>query len=133
MFKASIAMTADPVTVTQDTNVYDAIRIMVENDVTGLPVVNEDMSLAGVISEKDVLDLLYNVKDRDQTVACYMTPNAVTFDKDDSLVEIAECFMKNHFRRVIITSDDVVVGVVSRRDIIQYILHLRHRDMAPVA
>ena len=132
MFKASIAMTADPVTVTQDTNVYDAIRIMVENDVTGLPVVNEDGSLAGVISEKDVLDLLYNAKDRDQTVACYMTPNAVTFDQDDSLVEIAECFIKHHFRRVIITADNIVVGVVSRRDIIQYILHLRHRDIASV-
>ena len=130
MFNASTAMSANPITVTQDTNVYEAIRIMVENDVTGLPVVNQDMTLAGVISEKDVLDLLYNVKDRDQTVACFMTHNVVSFDQDDSLVDIAECFMKNHFRRVIITADDVVVGVVSRCDIIKYILHLRHRDMA---
>lgn len=133
MFKASTAMTANPITVTKDTNVYDAIGIMVENNVTGLPVVNEDMTLAGVISEKDVLDLLYNVKDRDQTVACFMTHNVVSFDRDDSLVDIAECFMKNHFRRVIITADHVVVGVVSRRDIIKYILHLRHRDKATVS
>jgi len=133
MFKASTAMTANPITVTKDTNVYDAIRIMVENDVTGLPVVNQDMTLAGVISEKDVLDLLYNAKDRDQTVACFMTHNVVTFDQDDSLVDIAECFMKNHFRRVIITTDNVVVGVVSRRDIIRYILQLRHKDKATVS
>jgi CBS domain-containing protein len=133
MFKASTAMTANPITVTQDANVYDAIRIMVENDVTGLPVVNQDMTLAGVISEKDVLDLLYNLKDRDQTVACFMTHNVVSFDRDDSLVEIAECFMKNHFRRVIITDDNRVVGVVSRCDIIKYILQLRRRDMATVS
>jgi CBS domain-containing protein len=133
MFKASTAMTANPVTVTQDANVYDAISIMVENNVTGLPVVNQDMTLAGVISEKDVLDLLYNVKDRDQTVACYMTPNVVTFDQDDSLIDIADCFMKNHFRRVIITADNAVVGVVSRRDIIKFILHLRHRDEVTLA
>jgi len=133
MFKASTAMTPNPITVTQDTNVYEAIRIMVENDVTGLPVVHQDMTLAGIISEKDVLDLLYHVKDRDQSVACFMTHNVVSFDQDDSLVEIAECFMKNHFRRVIITADNVVVGVVSRCDIIKYILHLRHRDMEPVS
>ncbi len=133
MFKASTAMTANPITVSKDANVYEAIRVMVENNVTGLPVVNRDMTLAGVISEKDVLDLLYNVKDRDQTVSCFMTHNVVAFDKDDSLVDIAECFMKNHFRRVIITDDNSVVGVVSRRDIIKYILQLRHRDKAPVA
>jgi len=133
MFKASTAMTPNPVTVSKDDNVYDAIRIMIENDVTGLPVVNQDMTLAGVISEKDVLDLLYNVKDRDQAVACFMTPNVVTFDQDDSLIDIADCFMKNHFRRVIITADNAVVGVVSRRDIIEYILRLRHRDQATVS
>ncbi len=133
MFKASTAMTANPITVSKDANVYDAIRIMVENNVTGLPVVNQDMTLAGVISEKDVLDLLYNVKDRDQTVSCFMTHNVVAFDKNESLVDIAECFMKNHFRRVVITDDNSVVGVVSRRDIIKYILRLRRRDKAPVA
>ena len=133
MFKASTAMTANPITVTQDTNVYEAMRIMVEHNVTGLPVVNEDMTLAGVISEKDVLDLLYNAKDRDQTVAHYMTRAVVSFDQDDSLVDIAACFEQNPFRRVIITADQVVVGVVSRRDVIKYILHLRHRDKAAVS
>jgi len=128
MFKASTIMTSDVICVNKDTGIYKAIESMVENNITGLPVVNEDMSLAGVISEKDVLSLLYNMEDRPDTVEHYMTSDPVCFDADDSLIDIAECFIKNNFRRVPIISDGKLTGIISRKDIIAYILKLRHKD-----
>ena len=128
MFKASTIMTTNLICVNKQTDIYKAIESMVENNITGLPVVNEDMSLAGIISEKDVLSLLYNMEDHPDTVEHYMTHDPICFDADDSLIDIAECFIKHHFRRVPILSNGKLAGIISRKDIIAYILKLRHKD-----
>ncbi|MBW8038804.1 MAG: CBS domain-containing protein [Planctomycetes bacterium] len=132
MFKAKTIMKTEVITVKKDTGIYEAIRIMVENNITGLPVVNDDMSLAGVISEKDVLKLLYNIEDQPGEVENFMTKGVVTFGQDDSLIDITECFIKNYFRRVPIMANGKLVGIISRKDIISYILKLRHKDKQPV-
>ena len=128
MFKAKTVMTTDVISVKKQTEIYEAIRTMVENNITGLPVVNDDMSLAGVISEKDVLSLLYNIQDKPGKVEDLMTKDPVCFNAEDSLIDIAECFIENNFRRVPIIAEGKLVGVVSRKDIIAYILKLRVRN-----
>lgn len=130
MFKAKTVMTTDIVSVKRDTPIYEAMRILVEKNITGLPVVNDDMTLAGVISEKDVLKLLYDIKDKPGKVEDFMTQEIHSFDEGDSLVDITECLINNNFRRVPITSDGKLVGIISRKDIIKYILQLRHRSSA---
>ena len=130
MFEAKTIMTTNVVSVDEQTEIYDAIRIMVENNITGLPVVNEDMSLVGVVSEKDVLKLLCNMEDKPGTVGGYMTRDPVCFNEDDSLVDIAECLMENNFRRVPILSQGKVVGIISRKDVIAYILKLRRQGQS---
>ncbi|MCH8218251.1 MAG: CBS domain-containing protein [Planctomycetes bacterium] len=129
MFKASSAMTRNPVVVNRGTGVYEAISLMIDNEVAGLPVVNADGTVAGIITERDVLKLLYDAEDQQKTVEHFLTEDVVTFDEDDSLIDITECFLANPFRRVIITSGGRISGVVSRRDIIQYILNLRQKKL----
>jgi CBS domain-containing protein len=128
MFEAELVMTADVLYVKRDTPIYDAIRILVENNITGLPVVNDDMSIAGIITEKDILSLLYNIQDKPGNVGDYMTKGIVSFNKEDSLIDITECFLKNDFRRVPITSGGKLVGIISRTDIIRYIMKRRQKD-----
>jgi len=128
MFSAKTIMTPNVISVKRDTLVYDAIRTLVKYNVTGLPVVNDDMSIAGIITEKDVLRLLYDVDENADKVEDFMTKGVVSFNVDDSLIDITECFIKNSFRRVPITSGGKLVGIISRKDIIAYILKLRHKD-----
>ena len=132
MFKAKDIMTADVISVKRNTDIYDAIRTMVEHNITGLPVVNEDGTLAGVVTEKDVLKLLYNIEDKPGKVEEFMTRTTVCFNEEESLIDITECFLENHFRRVPILSGDKLFGVLSRKDIIAYILKLRHEDKVKV-
>jgi CBS domain-containing protein len=131
MFDASTIMTKTIISVKKDTDIYEAIRILVENNITGLPVVNDDMTLAGIISEKDVLSLLSNAQDKPGNVEDYMTKDIITFNEKDSLIDIADCFINHHFRRVPILSDGKLAGLISRKDIIKFILHLRHKDNTP--
>ena len=132
MFRAKTAMTTDILFVKRDTPIYEAMRILVDKNITGLPVVNDDMTLAGIISEKDVLRLLYDIKDRPGNVEDFMTPQISSFDENDSLVDITECLINNSFRRVPITSGGKLVGIISRKDVIKYILQLRHKNMSVV-
>lgn len=124
MFKAHQIMSRDPITISPETRVLDAMRMLVEEKITGLPVVESDGKVAGVLSEKDLLRLAYEAT-TDGTVAAFMTRNPVCFQQDDDVVEIAECLIENPFRRVLILDGDRLVGVVSRRDVIRFILKFR--------
>ena len=128
IFKAKNIMTTNVAYVKRETPIYEAIGILIERNITGLPVVNDDMSLAGIMSEKDVLKLLYNVEDKPGNVEDFMTKGVVAFNEEDSIIDIAESFIKNHFRRVVITSGGKLAGIVSRKDIIKTILKIRHKD-----
>jgi signal-transduction protein with cAMP-binding, CBS, and nucleotidyltransferase domain len=100
---------------------------MAERDVSGLPVVEDDMTLVGVLSEKDVLSLLYEQHEEEQekTVSDFMTQPALYFDENENLLDICDFLKKNVFRRVPITSEGKLVGIISIRDVIAFILRLR--------
>ncbi|MEN6578076.1 MAG: CBS domain-containing protein [Phycisphaerales bacterium] len=130
MTKARAVMNTCVISVNQDEDIYEAIRMLVLNNITGLPVVDEKQKLVGVITEKDVLTLLYNLQDKPGTVKEFMTPNVVCFDQEDDLNDVVESLRTNHFRRVPILDKGRLVGIISRRDIITYIRDLKHEDQA---
>jgi len=132
MFKVKEIMKTEVITVKRETGIYEAINILVENNITGLPVVNDDMTLAGIISEKDVLRLLYDMEDKPGSVENFMTEDVISFDQEDSLIDIAESLIKNDFRRVPILEEGKLVGILSRKDVIACILKLRHKSKAAV-
>ncbi|MBA7665968.1 A-adding tRNA nucleotidyltransferase [subsurface metagenome] len=129
MLKAKDIMTENVVSVKKDTPIYKALELLVKYNITGIPVVREDMILVGVLSEKDVLRLFYAHEDEEEgTVNDFMTQPAVHFDKDESLLDICDCLTNNYFRRVPVTSEGKLVGIISRKDVINYILQLRRKD-----
>lgn len=131
MVAAKAVMNPHVIAVRQDEDIYKTIHLMVRNNITGLPVLGDDGVLVGIISEKDVLRLLYNVEDRPGTAQEFMTTDVVCFDQEDSLHNIAESFAKNHFRRVPILNQGRLVGIISRKDIIRYIKNLEHDESIP--
>ncbi|MCP4609492.1 MAG: CBS domain-containing protein [Planctomycetes bacterium] len=122
-------MTRKVVCITQDTPVVDAIRLLVKNNITGVPVVEEDMTLLGILSEQDVLRLLHTYEDeKDRTVSDFMTHPAVHFEEDEPLLDVCFCLRDNSIRRVPVTSNNKVVGIISRSDILKCILELCDDD-----
>ena len=100
-------MNTEVVTVEKGTPVLDAIKKLVKNNFTGLPVVNNQNHVIGIISEKDMLALainnnheLCNSIDINLKVDDFMTSPAVTIDANESITAICSCFMKNEFRRL---------------------------------
>ncbi len=122
MNETKAIMTTDVITVGRRTPIYDAMEILLENDITGLPVVNDDMMLVGIITEKDILKLLSVLENDSAIVEDFMTKEVASFDQEDDLIRICECLIRKHFRRIPITSQGKLTGIISRKDIIRYIL-----------
>ncbi len=122
MTKVSEVMTKDVLTVRPDTPISIAIKLLVIERVTGLPVVDEDKHIVGIVSEKDLMRILMEKENlKDKKVADYMTKNVQSYSPDDNVVDICKILLENNFRRVPITRDGKLVGIVSRRDIIKLI------------
>jgi CBS domain-containing protein len=105
-------------TIGKDASVYQAVALMVKKNVTGLPVVDET-GLLGIISEKDVLKLLYDTEFVAGCVADYMSTSVLTFDEEDDLADICRCLIEKNFRRVPILHDGRLAGIISRADLIR--------------
>jgi CBS domain-containing protein len=134
MLKAKDIMTKDVVTVRPDTPILEAVELLVEQGITGIPVVKNDMTLAGVLSESDLMGLLYRLNEaKDEKVEDFMTTPAVHFDVQESLVEVCNCLIESPFRRVPITSQGKVVGIISRKDVVKYIVRMMHEPAAAKA
>jgi CBS domain-containing protein len=129
MLEAKDIMTKKVAYITQDTPVVDAIRLMVKNNITGVPVVEDDMTLLGILSEQDVLRLFHTYEDeKDRTAYDFMTHPAVHFEQDEPLLDVCFCLRDNSIRRVPVTSSNKVVGIISRADILKCILELCDED-----
>ena len=125
MFKTKDIMTKGAICVRKDTPIFEAIQIMVNNGITGVPVVEEDMALVGVLSEQNVLRLFHTHKqERDRTAGEFMTQPAVYFEENESLLDICFRLRDSSIRRVPVTSDGKVTGIISRADILKCILQL---------
>jgi len=130
MLNVKDVMTKDVVSVKKETPIYEAMELMRKNDITGMPVIEDDMTLVGVITEKDVLRLFYADEDeKNQTVGFFMTRPAVSYKENENLRSVCDFMMINYFRRVpVISKKGKLVGIISRPDIIDYILEQKRQS-----
>jgi CBS domain-containing protein len=124
-------MKRDVISVHPETPLDRLVEILIQHNITGVPVLNEDSSIAGVVTEKDILNFLLdkNILDLmnerllcETTVHQIMTSQVTAYDQDTPLNEICDALANRNFRRVpIIDKDGKLVGIISRKDIIAVI------------
>ena len=130
MLKARDIMVKNVVSVKKDTSIFEAVQILVERNISGLPVVEDDMTLAGILSEKDVVDVFYeSEKAENKTVNDYMTEPAVHFEENSDLRNVCDFLLKNIFRRVPVTSDGKLIGIISVKDVLNSVLQMRQEKI----
>jgi CBS domain-containing protein len=123
MLEAKDIMTKQVVCIRKDTPIFEAIRLMADKNITGIPVIEDDLTLVGMLSEQDVLRLFHTYDDeKDRTVNDFMTQPAIHFEEDEPLLDVCYCLRDNSIRRVPVTLNGKVSGVISRSDILKCIL-----------
>jgi predicted transcriptional regulator len=110
------------VTLTPQTEINRAMHILLDERISGAPVVDEHGWLVGVLSKKDCLKAALHAaywRDWGETVADYMSKDVKTLTADMDIVAAAEAFLASPFRRFPVMEEGRLVGQVSRADILR--------------
>jgi CBS domain-containing protein len=119
MLNAGAIMTADLVTVRPDASIEEAIETLLNQHISGLPVVDDDGRLVGVITEFALLAVTYDKRVKDHTVSQHMTREVITVDINDPISRIADLCIVHRVRRVPVMSEGRLVGLIARRDVLR--------------
>ncbi len=153
--KASDVMTVGAASVHPDTSVAEAARIMLQHRISGLPVVDKEGKLLGMVTEGDFLrraeigteqerprwlELWLSAGELAQEyvhaharkVEDVMTHDVVTVKPDTPLSEAVELMERHDFKRLPVVRDGKVVGIVSRANLL-LALSRRVPDLSGVA
>jgi CBS domain-containing protein len=143
-------MTTDVVTVQPDTSVNQIATLMHERQITGIPVVDDARHVVGIVTELDmivrntrlelpafiqILDLAriplempghYRNRLRHMlgtSASDLMTEDVVTISPDAEIEDLADLMVKRRVNPVPVTENGVLVGIVSRADLIRMMAH----------
>ena len=125
MYTAKDIMNPNVVTIDPDDTIEVAISLMCEHGMSGLPVVDMSGHLVGVLTEFDLLDLFWDPTTARNEVYHYMTRDIRKVEADDEVSAVAELFRMLSIRRILVTQDEQLVGVISRRDLLRHVQRIR--------
>ncbi len=117
--KVGRVMTLKPLTILPDSSIPKAARIMLENKITALPVV-ENEKLVGIVTNSDILRFLiaaYTEMKKPIYIKNYMTDEVVSIEKTTSLLEAHRLMGTKRIRSLPVVEDDQLVGMVTRTDL----------------
>jgi CBS domain-containing protein len=142
-------MTPEVVTVPADASILQAGELMARYDISGLPVVDDEGHLVGIVTERDFLRPEKTTGDRprprwfgvlagrsippaapdrfrERRVAEVMTPNPITVGEDMPLDEVVQLIELRDIKRLPVMRGDQLVGVVSRGDLLRALVQSIH-------
>ena len=150
--KVKNIMTQPVITTTEQTSLQEVARIMLENGIGGIPVINSGGDLIGIVTESDFTaterclpfsmfrapqlfgswlgsdaEELY-ARARRIPVSEVMNPNVITVTEDDSIEKVLELILEHDINRVPVIRDQKPVGVVARRDLLRLMQNQRTRS-----
>ncbi|MDO5707064.1 MAG: CBS domain-containing protein [Andreesenia angusta] len=148
--QAKDIMKSELVLIHPDVKIKTAVKKMIENDISGIPVVDGSQKLLGIVTETDILNygklqtmpdylelletILYRqtpnkyqeelLETLSEEVNSVMNDNVITVSPETPIGEVAVKMTDKDINRVIIVENDRVKGLISRKDILSNILDL---------
>ncbi|SIS12270.1 CBS domain-containing protein [Natronorubrum thiooxidans] len=116
-------MSSDVHTVTPDTLVEDAGKLMLEKDIGSVMVVDEDNQLEGILTTTDFVQIVAERKPKDQTpVSAYMTTDVITVTAQDGIRDAADVMVDHGFHHTpVVDEDEGVIGMLTTSDLASYL------------
>jgi CBS domain-containing protein len=120
MYQVKDAMNSRVFSIGPDATVEEAIRLLLERNISGAPVIDERGRLCGIITQFQLLEVLYDPHVKEAKVREHMTRDVFTIDEDALLGTAANLLIVHRIRRIPVVRNGMVVGILSRRDLLKY-------------
>ena len=113
-----------------DQNIHDVMKTFIKHRISGGPVVSKAGELVGIISEADCMKEIsesryFNMPILDKSVRHFMTQKVDTIESSMNVFDAAAKFSKSSRRRYPVVEKGILVGQVSRKDIVVAALNMK--------
>lgn len=98
-----------------DDGIYEIASLMKENDIGFVPIARDD-KIVGVITDRDIVVKIISNHDYNSNINNYMTKDIIDVSIDSDLIDVLSIMKKYRVKRVLVTDNDKVLGVVSISD-----------------
>jgi CBS domain-containing protein len=118
-------LTRNLVSVNENKTTYNAIKLLTTNSIGALPVLNDNMELSGIISERDIIREISNnlsVNFKKSNIKSIMTSKVITINKNTKSETIMDIMSKNKIRHIPIVENKLLIGIVSIGDVVKRLL-----------
>jgi CBS domain-containing protein len=115
------------VTFKPETDVLDAVHVLVNKRIAGAPVVDDAGNLLGMLSELDCMKVALDAGYHGNwggPIREFMSEGVKTVDADMSIIDLAQEFVTSRYRRFPVMQGTRLVGQISRRDVLRALEHL---------
>ncbi|GJD57202.1 CBS domain-containing protein [Methylobacterium dankookense] len=109
------------VTVTPERTLDEAIHLLAEKSIGAVVVTGPDGSVAGIISERDIMRVLasHGGASFDEPIAAHMTKKVVTCTRTATIEDVMETMTNGRFRHVPVCEEGKLVGMISIGDVVK--------------
>lgn len=113
------------ISINEKKSINDAIQLLSKNKIGALPVINNQMKLCGIISERDIINVISENKSINFSLSLInsiMTAKVITCDKNTKSNVLMEIMTTNKIRHIPILENNLLIGIVSIGDVVQRLL-----------
>jgi len=124
-------MVRDLITFKRNTEIHEVIEALLDNRITGAPVLDDKGEVIGIIDDKDCLKVVfggayYNLPSGREVVGSYMSDIMMSIKSSADIIDAANIFLQTTFKRLLVKDDDGnLVGQISRRDVLRAIKDMK--------
>ncbi len=123
MLTAASMMTRELVTISPEASIQEAVDLVLNKQISGLPVIDNDGRLVGVITEFALLAIVYDQDVQHHCVSQHMTREVITVDANDPINRIADVCIVHRVRRLPVMENGRLAGLIARRDVLKALYH----------
>ncbi|MDD4602040.1 MAG: CBS domain-containing protein [Negativicutes bacterium] len=146
--KAKEIMVEEVITVHKNDTIAEIAKILVDKAISGVPVVDDEGNLVGIVSEGDLLHkkttpripnyvnvlgaiIYYNGVEQynadfkklmAEQAGSIMTEKVISISEEMEIDEIAQLMLKHNIKRVPVVKNNKIIGIISRRDLIKLLI-----------
>lgn len=120
MYIAKAVMTDNVVCLSPHATVQQAIDTLIGHKISGVPVVDERQKLVGIISEFQLMEIVFDPALKERPISEFMTRDVITVGENALLSDLVSLFVLHRIRRIPVLRDGRVVGLIARRDVLEY-------------
>ncbi len=113
-------MKEDVVSLGVNDTISNALKTMIERNIGGIPIVDNDNAVVGIVTERDFVRTVADIT-TSKSIKEYMSNKVVTASPDISIGEATRTMIEKGFRRIPIVKEDVLLGIVTASDIMRYL------------